>query len=175
VKDVLATATRLASGPSSRASFLSDSGRFCLDRLEVFERAKLKENVLHPYVTSYRRMIAAFNAGDLEAVREVVSSEIVYTVPGKSPLAGRTTGLADHVEMLKKARQMSEGSLTLTPGAVAQDGEHLFVWGTIRAQRGERRLDAKHCVVFRFDSGKIVEGWTVPTDLYAFDDFWSGP
>jgi len=120
-------------------------------------------------------MIAAFNEGDLDKVREVVSAEVVYTVPGRSPLAGRTEGLLAHVEMLQKARQLSDGSLELTPAAVAQEGEHLLVWGTIRARRGERRLDAKHCVVFRFDGGKIVEGWTVPTDLYAFDEFWSGP
>jgi uncharacterized protein len=139
------------------------------------EGPQLNVNSVHPYVASYRRMIAAFNAGDLDAVQEVVSSNVVYTVPGKSPLAGRTEGLPAHVEMLKKARQLSDGTLELTPAAVAQDGEHVFVWGTIRARRGERQLQAKHCVVFRFDGGKIVEGWTVPTDLYAFDEFWIGP
>ena len=118
-------------------------------------------------------MLEAFNAGDLSAVQELLSEDLVYTLPGRSPLAGTTHGIAEHLQMLKSARDHSGGTLKLTPTALAVDGEHLFVWGAISARRGERKLDAPHCVVFRFQDGKIVEGRTVPTDLYAFDEFWS--
>jgi ketosteroid isomerase-like protein len=74
---------------------------------------------------------------------------------------------------LKRARELSGGSLKLEPRAVAADGDYLVVWGRITASREGRTLDSDHCVMYRFQSGKIVEGRTVPVDLYAFDAFWS--
>lgn len=127
----------------------------------------------HPNVVTYRRMITAFNNNDLGVVQEVVASDLVYTLPGRSVLAGTTHGVQDHLAMLKRARELSMGTLRLTPEALAIDADHLFVWGTISASRADRQLQCKHCVVYRFSHGKIVEGWTIPTDLYAFDAFWA--
>lgn len=127
----------------------------------------------HPNIVTYKRMIAAFNNNDLRVVQQVVAPDLEYTLPGKSVLAGVTRGVEAHLAMLKRAREESNGTLRLTPEAVAVDGDHLFVWGTISATRGERRLECKHCVMYRFSGGKIVEGRTIPTDLYAFDAFWA--
>ena len=78
-----------------------------------------------------------------------------------------------HLSILKQARELSGGTLRLEPCAVAADGDYLVVWGRITAERLGRRLDSEHCVMYRFVNGKIVEGRTVPVDLYAFDEFWS--
>lgn len=127
----------------------------------------------HPNVLAYRAMIAGFNANDLEAVAKLVDDDVVYTIPGRSPIACRTTSLSAHLATLKRARELSGGSLKLEPRAVAADGDYLVVWGRITARREGRTLDSDHCVMYRFQSGKIVEGRTVPVDLYAFDAFWS--
>ncbi len=127
----------------------------------------------HPNVAAYRRMIEGFNANDLGAVASLLDEGIVYTIPGRSPIACETKGLAAHLSALKRARELSGGTLKLEPRAVAADGDYLVVWGRITAQREERTLDCDHCVMYRFQSGKIVEGRTVPVDLYAFDAFWS--
>lgn len=128
---------------------------------------------LHPNVAAYRRMIAGFNQNDLGAVAALVDENIVYVIPGRSPIACETRGLAAHLGALKLARERSGGTLKLEPSAVAADGDYLVVWGRITAQREGRTLDCEHCVMYRFENGKIVEGRTVPTDLYAFDEFWS--
>jgi ketosteroid isomerase-like protein len=127
----------------------------------------------HPNVLAYKRMIAAFNANDLGAVEALVDAQLEYTIPGASPLACHTRGVAPHLQMLKAARERSGGTLRLEPRAVAADGDYLVVWGRITAQREGKRLDSDHCVMYRFTAGKIVEGRTVPVDLYAFDAFWS--
>ena len=57
--------------------------------------------------------------------------------------------------------------------SVLADERYLFVYGRVHAERAGKTLDSDHCVVFRFSEGKIVEGRTVPVDLYEFDDFWS--
>jgi ketosteroid isomerase-like protein len=126
----------------------------------------------HPHVTAYRRMIAAFNANDLSAVESLVHPDMVYSIPGKSPLACHTRGVAAHLGVLRRARELSAGTLRLEPQAVASDGDFLFVWGRIRAERAGKVLDSEHCVMYKFSDGKVVEGRTIPLNLYRFDEFW---
>ncbi len=127
----------------------------------------------HPNRLRYRRLLDGFNSNDLAVVAEVLSPELVYTMPGKSSLAGRTQGIPDHIEMLRRARELSGGTLRLDPSAILADDEHLVVLGRISAKRHGKILDSEHCVLFRFSEGKIIEGRTVPTDLYEFDTFWA--
>ena len=128
---------------------------------------------VHPNVVAYKRMIAAFNANDLSAVEALVDEHLVYTIPGRSAIACQTHGVTEHLKMLRRARELSAGTLRLEPRAVAADGDYLVVWGRITAERQGKHLDSDHCVMYRFAGGKIVEGRTVPVDLYQFDEFWS--
>ncbi len=128
---------------------------------------------LHPNIVAYKGMIAAFNANDLSAVEALVDPDLEYTLPGKSPIACHTRGVEPHLQMLKRVRELSGGTLRLEPRAVAADGDYLVVWGRITAERSGKRFDSDHCVMYRFANGKVVEGRTVPIDQYAFDAFWS--
>jgi len=127
----------------------------------------------HPNVARYRRMLQAFNENDLSAVAAVVAADVEYVVPGRSPLACHTHDIESHLAMLRRAKELSGGTLRLELRSVVADSEYLFVYGRVRAKRGDKELDSEHCVIFRFHNGKIVFGRTVPVDLYAFDDFWS--
>lgn len=118
-------------------------------------------------------MMAAFNSNDLSAIAELVAPDVEYVVPGRSVLAGRTHDIAGLLEMLRRGKQLSHGTLQLELRSVVADAQYLFVYGRVRAQRGDKSLDTDHCVVFRFEGDKIVEGRTLPVDLYEFDAFWS--
>lgn len=121
---------------------------------------------------AYRHMIEAFNANDLGLVAELVRPDLIYTIPGKSFLAGTTVGVEPHLAVLGLARRASGGTLRLSPLATAVDGDFLLIWGTISAERSGRRLEGPHSVMYRFEGERIAEGRTVPVDLYAFDAFW---
>jgi hypothetical protein len=127
----------------------------------------------HPNVVAYKRMIAAFNANDLSAVEALVDADLTYFIPGRSPVACHTRGVSEHLRALRRARELSCGTLRLEPRAVAADGDYLFVWGRITAERAGKRLDSEHGVMYRFKDGKVIEGRTLPVDLYSFDEFWS--
>jgi ketosteroid isomerase-like protein len=126
----------------------------------------------HPNVARYRQMMAAFNAGDLRAVADLVAPTVEYVIPGQSAISGHAHGLTALLELLGRAKEQSGGTLRLDLRSVVADDEYLFAYGRIWAMRGGRTLDCDHCVVFRFADGKIVEGRTIPVDLYAFDAFW---
>ena len=127
----------------------------------------------HANILYYWRMIDAFNRNDLALVTELLDPAILYTIPGRSVLAGETRGVAAHVAMLRLARERSGGTLKLEPRSVAAADEHLFVYGRISAVRAGKQLDSDHYVVFRFANNRVVEGRTIPADLYAFDEFWA--
>jgi ketosteroid isomerase-like protein len=129
--------------------------------------------VQHPNVARYWRMIEAFNQNDLAAAAHILDADIVYTIPGRSVLSGETHGIAAHLEVLRRARERSGGTLRLDPYAVAAEADYVFVYGRITAAREGKSFDSDHCVIFRFSGGRIVEGRTVPVDLYAFDEFWA--
>ncbi len=124
-------------------------------------------------VAAYWRLIDAFNRSDLEAVGAVLDPGIVYTIPGRSPIACHTQGIPAHLDALRRVRERSGNTLKLEPLAVSGAGDRVFVYGRISASREGKRLDGDHYVVFRFSGGRIVEGITLPVDLYAFDDFWA--
>lgn len=127
----------------------------------------------HPNVVAYRRMMAAFNAGDLTTVSELVAANVDYVVPGRSLIAGHSHDIAGLLAMLRLCKELSSGTLRLELRSVVADERYLFAYGRISAQRNGKALDSEHCVVFHFAEGKIVGGRTVPVDLYEFDDFWS--
>jgi ketosteroid isomerase-like protein len=129
-------------------------------------------SAVHPNVARYRRMMDAFNAGDLGTISDVVASDVEYVIPGRSAIAGQAHGLAALLELLGRAKEQSGGTLRLDLRSVVADDEYLFAYGRVSATRKGRTLDSDHCVVFRFAEGKIVEGRTIPVDLYAFDAFW---
>jgi len=45
--------------------------------------------------------------------------------------------------VLRRACELSAGTLRLEPRAVATDGEFLFVWGRVTAQRPGKSLDCE--------------------------------
>ena len=47
-------------------------------------------------------------------------------------------------------------------------------YGRATAEREGKRLDIDHAYLHLFDDeGKVIEGRTIPVDLYALDDCWS--
>ena len=132
-----------------------------------------KATANHANVDRYLRSVEAFNKDDLQAALEYTAEDVVYRIPGRSPIAGEFHGLADYHAALRRVRERSGNTLSLEPRAVLANDEYLIVYGRLRAERAGKRLDCDHCVMFRFADGKVVEGRTIPLDQYAFDEFWS--
>jgi len=131
------------------------------------------EEPVHPNVAIYWRLIEAFNRNDLETVGALLDPDMIYTIPGRSPLACHTRGVAAHLEALRRSRERSGNTLKLEPKTVTAGDDRVFVFGKISATRHGVRYESDHYVVFRFAEGRIVEGITLPVDQYAFDAFWA--
>jgi ketosteroid isomerase-like protein len=70
---------------------------------------------LHSNVTTYLQAIDAFNRDDLAAVHDHVRSDVVYRIPGRSPVAGEFRGIDGFAEILRRLRERSGGTIALEP------------------------------------------------------------
>lgn len=127
----------------------------------------------HPNVATYVRLMQAYNAGDLETVAQCMSADVVYHVPGKSKFAGDYVGIEAFRQMLDQIREATDGSITHTPLHILADDRALMVYSQVLGTRKDAHYAGEVAYLFRFDDGKIVEGRTIPVDLYAFDEFWT--
>lgn len=69
-------------------------------------------------------------------------------------------------------KELSGGTVTIKPLVTLADDEYVFVLARVTGRRGEKVLDIEHCYLYRFSNGQLVEGRTMPVDLYEFDEFW---
>jgi ketosteroid isomerase-like protein len=123
----------------------------------------------------HQRQGEMYAGGSIDEVLELLSPDIVWHVPGKSPIGGDHRGTRQVIDYFEKRRKLANATMQMHPGevisegdAVAQfvegtavlDGEHVF-WQTI----GVYRVDIEH--------GWIREVWLVPLDGELFDRIWS--
>lgn len=125
-------------------------------------------------IERYMRAIKAFNDNDLKTTAELVAEDVVYTFHGDHPAAGVYRGYAGFREVLARAKELTGGTATLEPLAVVtNDHDALMVWGIFRAVRHGVAFETHHAYYYRFESGRLVEGHTIPADQTAANAFWS--
>jgi ketosteroid isomerase-like protein len=127
----------------------------------------------HPNVRLVRRGFESFAKGDLEDLRELMSDEVVWHEPGRSPLGGDYKGPAGVLELMAKLRDRSEGSFAIDVVEVFGSPERAVVIQEETARRGGRVLDMASVVEFEIHHGRISEVTVYHEDTYHFDEFWS--
>lgn len=119
-----------------------------------------------------RRVLDAFNEGDMETVRGAFAQDAVWHVPGKSQLAGDHQGPDAIVGFIGSAVEMAQGTFQLESLDVMASEDHGVSWQHITAERDGKSLDQVEALVCRIRDGKVVEVWHRP-EQYALDEFFS--
>lgn len=128
----------------------------------------------HPNLLRCMRGMQAFNEDDFDTVNRIFSKDVVYRIAGRSPIAGEYVGILQLDKLLKIVKEMSGGTMAIDPQVVLADDHSVMMYAHVTAQREGKMLDIDNAYLYRFDdTGKIIEGRTIPVDLYAFDAFWS--
>src|SRR5947199_9982160 len=107
-------------------------------------------------VATMRRAYAAFNAGDIDTLNELMD-ETVWHLPGRSPMAGDYQGRGATLEYFGQLAQKTGGTFRAELQHIAADGEDRVV-GIQRstADRDGRHLDVSNCIVFQLKDGKVT-------------------
>ncbi|MEA2168025.1 MAG: hypothetical protein QOF76_1325 [Solirubrobacteraceae bacterium] len=128
------------------------------------------ERVVRDFLARQRAM---YLGGRLESVTDLLAPDVVWHVPGTSPIAGDHAGREAVLAYFRRRRELCGATLTITErGHVTYDDTYLALadgWATLGgAQRSWRTAG-----VYRVAEGRVAEAWLVPADLAAFDAAWS--
>ena len=128
---------------------------------------------LRAFETFARRQSAMYRGGDPEAVRELLAHDVVWHVPGRSPIAGDHRGRAAVMAYFDRRRALAGGAMTILPGEQIVSGDVVIQFADGELARDGRRVRWRTAGVYRFDGECVAEAWLVPLDLDAFDAIWA--
>jgi ketosteroid isomerase-like protein len=124
-------------------------------------------------VAVVRRFYEAFAAGELDAAGACFTDEVVWHLPGNSPIGGAHRGWAEiRDNFLARLGPLSGGSLRVDLIDVAVGDEFVVAVQHATAERGTARLDITGCQLMRLVDGRIAEVYGHYSNQDAFDRFW---
>ena len=133
------------------------------------ESSDTKE-IVEEFLTRQREMYAG---GDLAAVEELLAEDVVWHVPGTSPIAGDYRGRNAVAGYFRVRRELAGGAIRITRGGEAHHSDALVQLADGRAPLGGREVMWRTAGVYRVADGKIAEAWLIPLDQGHFDRAWA--
>jgi hypothetical protein len=127
----------------------------------------------HPNLEIARAGYEAFATGDLAAVSEFPSDDVVWHAGGDNILTGEYVGKEAALGYLGKLMQETGGSFKANIHDMLANDEHGVALVNVSATRDGKSLDARIVHVFHMRGGKMTEFWAISEDPQLFDEFFS--
>jgi ketosteroid isomerase-like protein len=115
----------------------------------------------------------AFGKGDLETLRELISADVVWKVPGKNLVSGDKKGIEATLAYFTQLFELSDGTVKAEPLDVAVGADHVIVTQLTTGERNGKSLRLDAVLVFSFRDGKISGCSEFENDQYRLDEFFS--
>src|SRR6266545_5121868 len=126
--------------------------------------------VAEEFLARQREMYAG---GDLAPVEELLAEDVIWHVPGTSPIAGDYRGRQAVVGYFRLRRELAGGTIQVTKAGEAHHDEALVQLADGRAMLGGADVVWRTAGVYRVASGRVAEAWLVPLDSEHFDRVWA--
>ncbi|WP_328875929.1 nuclear transport factor 2 family protein [Streptomyces sp. NBC_00287] len=127
----------------------------------------------HPHIAVFHRLLAAFSAGDMEALAELFHPDVVWHIGGSNLLSGDQRGREDTLAYITREFQLTGGTYRTQLHDVLANDAHTVALLHATASREGKELDLDYAIVFHMRDERISEGWVLPVDWRAYDEFWS--
>lgn len=120
------------------------------------------------------RGYAAFSAGDIEALGELIDPNVTWRVAGSSPVSGVKDGFEELLGYFGMIAHETGGTLQVELTECLADGHgHVLGLSQTTAQRAGRSLQMHEGIVFTIRDGRVIETIQLMDDVSAFDAFWA--
>jgi len=120
------------------------------------------------------KWFAAQASGDVAAIRQALSDDVVWHVPGHNLLSRDYHGSDEVIGFLQRVRELSGGSARPQPIETLVGDGYIVTLVRMFAEREGRKLDGSfQAWAYRIAAGRIAEFWFLVEDRYEVDAFWS--
>lgn len=123
----------------------------------------------------HRRQNEMYSGGSIDAVAELLAEDIVWHVPGTSPIAGDHRGVEAAIAYFERRRRLADSTMQMEPGELLESGNAVAQFVTGSAVLDGNPVTWQTIGVYRLDveAGRIQEVWLVPLDSDLFNRIWS--
>jgi len=126
----------------------------------------------HPNLGAARAGYEAFAAGDMAAVSDLLTDDIVWHVAGNYDMSGDYAGKEAVFGFFAKLMEESRGTFRIDIHDMLANDDHGVALGTVSATRGEDTLEDRVTQVFHMRDGRMTEFWTFAEHQDQHDAFW---
>ncbi|WP_369776325.1 nuclear transport factor 2 family protein [Streptomyces sp. R33] len=127
----------------------------------------------HPHIAVFHRVLAAFSVGDMDALAQEFHSDVVWHIGGRNLLTGDYRGREDTFALLGREFQLTGRTYRAQLHDVLANDDHMVALLQVTASREGKELDLGLALVLHMRDNRISEGWVLPADSRAYDEFWS--
>jgi ketosteroid isomerase-like protein len=123
----------------------------------------------HDDAAVIRRGYAAFMAGDLATLSEVIAADATWHVMGHNRLSGSKQG---REAIFGYFGALHAGGIHLELHDVVANDEHLVGLHRGLGEQGDKQLDSRVAMLFHVRGGQIQEVWEQADDTGAWDTYF---
>jgi ketosteroid isomerase-like protein len=127
----------------------------------------------HPNLEKARAGYEAFATGDLAAVSDLFSDDIVWHSGGSNILTGDYEGKEAVLGYFGMLMQETGGSYSNDIHDMLANDDHGVALVTFSVARAGESLEGNVVHVFHMSDGKMTEFWAFPEDQSVYDEFWA--
>jgi uncharacterized protein len=140
-----------------------------LAALAKMTREQDAKSLVDEFLKSQREMYAG---GDDRAVEELLAADVVWHVPGTSPIAGDYSGREAVMGYFQRRRALAGGTIEVIKHQEMDGPDVVVQLADGRAAPGGRQLEWRTAGVYRVADGRIAEAWLVPLEQEKFEQAW---
>ena len=127
----------------------------------------------HPNAELLRKGYEAFDKGDMAVLTNLFAENVVWHVPGESPISGEHRGREAVFAAFAKTVELSGGSFKIEVHDVLANDEHTVALTRATGSRQGRQLSSLDTDVYHMSNGNVTEFWSFAEDQRLTDEFWS--
>jgi ketosteroid isomerase-like protein len=117
----------------------------------------------------------AYSKHDFDAIRKVMSEDVIWVFMGQHPLAGVKNGIEDVVAFFDNMAEIMGSSKVKAEKLVTGSNDNFLVecQHITTSREDGNNIDHHICVLWTFENNKIKEGRHFFADPHAADQFFS--
>ncbi|MEP6640382.1 MAG: nuclear transport factor 2 family protein [Gaiellales bacterium] len=120
-----------------------------------------------------RRGYAAFQSGDMDTMRAILTDDVAWHAPGHGRHSGDFQGVESVIGEFGRLFQDSGGTFRVEITEILEGDESVVVLAHSSGSREGRTLDQPYAHIFHFRGDQVSEAWVVNYDQAVSDAFWS--
>jgi ketosteroid isomerase-like protein len=125
----------------------------------------------HPNLQLINSFFQAYAGNDLEAIKQILSPEIEWIIPGRHPLSGTKVGVE---EVLSYFKQLNIYSFQAKPIVMGVNDEFVIDCHLNWSNREEgENVKGMSCLLWKIKDGKISKVYNFPEDQHMIDAFFN--